>query len=77
MIDAISSMGFDEFVPQLIRWHDSYRKEKAKKEKLKAKKVAQNLSNKRISQISQHTKEDNDEDQDEDDDEYEEVESDH
>jgi len=76
IIDAISSLGFDQFIPDLIQWHNSYRKDKAKKDKLKAKKVAQNHSKEINSQMSlsvdgQHSNEevsDQEESQDQDDD---------
>lgn len=45
IIDSISNMAFDEFINELIKWHDGFRKEKARKQKQKTKKQGETSSN--------------------------------
>jgi len=44
VLDSINNMAFDEFIADLIKWHDQHRRERSRKEKQKAKKVKESGS---------------------------------
>jgi len=45
VLNAINEMGFPQFIPELNRYHEAHKKEKVKKDKLRAKARAEKASN--------------------------------